>query len=115
MRDKSFTIHRNIQAVEMYKTYNKNSNLEIFSLNENSYNTRHSNDFYVPSINSVFKGKCSIRYLGPVIWNMVPSGIKDSENINIFCSEIRKWEPKNFPCRLCLNYVDQLGFVEMSN
>ena len=38
-------------------------------------------------------------YGGPLIWNMIPGHIKDSETLDI----IRKWKPINCPYRLCKN------------
>ena len=57
-------------------------------------------------------GKSSLRYLGPIIWNLVPENIKNFENVDKFRLAIRNWKPENCPCRLCQVYIDQLGFVE---
>ena len=32
-----------------------------------------------------------VSYLGPKIWDLLPENIKDSENINIFKSNVKPW------------------------
>ena len=39
--------------------------------------------------------------------------IKDSENVNIFKSNIKSWKPENCPCRLCRLYAVDLRFIEL--
>ena len=36
---------------------------------------------------------------GSKIWELLPSNIIDSENLNIFKSNIKSWKPENYPCR----------------
>ena len=61
-----------------------------------------NNELAIPLVNTVLKGKNSIRYLGPVIWNSIPLNIRCIDNINIFKSKIRQWKPESCKCRLCL-------------
>jgi len=75
-KDGSFTIHhQNIHRLM----------IEIFSIKHEltesplkqllSLNNRHSYsnaDFTIPSVNTVLKGKNSLRYLGPLLWNSMP-------------------------------------------
>ena len=101
----SFTVHHfNIQslAIEMFKVIN---NIAATIINDlfttyHSYNVRSKSKFVVPSVRTVHNGQNSIQYYsGPLIWNMIPGHIKDSETLEI----IRKWKPINCPCRLCKN------------
>ena len=40
---------------------------------ENHYNFRHQSDFIVPFARTIYHGTESISYLGPKIWDIVPS------------------------------------------
>ena len=118
LRDGSFTVHeRNIQslAIEMFKAKMKigPSLLEdIFTLTEyNGPSLRSKSEFNRPNINTVHFGEDSLKYLGPLIWDLIPNGIKSIGNLEQFKSEVRKWSPEKCPCRLCKNYVEGLGYV----
>ena len=105
-KDHSFTVHYfNIQllTIEMFKLINNIAATIIDDLftTYHSYNLRSKSKFVVPSVRTVHNGQTSIQYYGPLIWNMIPGHIKDSETLNIFKGKIRKWKPINCPCRLC--------------
>ena len=87
---------------------------ELFVFKSNNYNIRSKYELAIPLVNTVLKGKNSIRYLGPIIWNSIPLNIRCVDSINIFKSKIRQWKPESCKCRLCLNYVSETGFVEIS-
>ena len=116
-KDNSFSIHdSNIQslAVEMFKVFHNLSaanEYQLFSRQANGHNLRSQSDFIIPQVNTVLKGENSIRYLGPLIWNLIPSDIKEAESLSAFKIGIRKWKPQNCPCRLCKDYVPGLGFA----
>ena len=118
-KDGSFTVHHyNIQtlAIELYKVYNNISQTifgELFTRNNNGYYLRSNSEFIIPQIRTVLKGSNSIRYFRPIIWNLIPEELKNITSLNIFKKEIRRWKPKNYPCRICKNYVHNLGFVEL--
>ena len=67
--------------------------------------------FTARPISTVNNGLNSLRYLGPKIWNIIPPGIRNSANIEEFMRKIKYWTPKNCPCRLCLNYIHYVGYV----
>ena len=47
-------------------------------------------NFYIPKPNiSLFKN--SLSYYGPVIWNTIPSDIKNSSTSNIFTRNVVEW------------------------
>lgn len=115
-KDGSFTVHEcNIQtlAIELYKVANgiSNSGLsDILTLN-NSYQLRSNSNFSVPLVRTERYGKGSIRYFGPLLWGIVPEHIKMSPNEETFKSLIKKWKPKHCPCRLCKEYIADIGFL----
>ena len=62
---------------------------------------------------SVYYGSETISFLDPKIWELLPSNSKDSENLNIFKSNVKSWKPENCPCRLCQLYIADIGFIEL--
>ena len=108
----------NIQSltIEMYKTVNNlpGGNLsEFFVRNYHNYNLRSKSELTVPSINTVFKGQNSISYFGSVIWNSIPAELRGINPFQVFKSEIKTWWPTSCPSRLCKNYIENLGFVNI--
>ena len=69
----------------------------------------------VPSINTVFKGQNSISYFGSVISNSIPAKLRELNPFQILKSEITAWRPTNGPCRLCKNYIKNLGYVNIAS
>ena len=116
-QDKSVSIHtRNLQmlATEMFKVYRGMSPpiiSELFRRRDISYNLRSNSNFAVPNVKSVFHGSKSITYLGPKIWDIIPLQLKELTSLNAFQKGIKKWQPKNCPCRPCKQYVLNLGFI----
>ena len=115
--DNSVSIHqRNLQvlATEMFKIYKEISPdllNDVFIQNTSKYNLRNDNCFKSRKVRSVYFGTESLSFLGPKIWNQVPSEIKDSENIEIFKRKIKAWSFSECPCRLCKIFIQQVGFI----
>ena len=117
-KDNSVSIHHNnIQtlAIEMYKVANgiaPEIMNEIFRLrNDQYYDLRHTSQFIIPHVNTVFNGSESASYLGPKIWELIPSEIKEECSLSRFKKEIKKWKPRNCPCRLCKSFIQNVGFL----
>ena len=118
-QDKIVSIHtRNLQmlATEMFKVYQSMLPLifsELFLGRDICYNLRSNSNFAVPNGKSAFYGSESISYLGPKIWDIVPLELKDLTSLNAFKKGIKKWQPKKCPCRLCKQYVSNLGSFQI--
>ena len=84
---------------------------ELFRGQDIFYNLRSNSNFAVSNVKSAFQGSESIFYLGPKIWDIVPLEVKELTSLNAFKKGIKKWQPKNCPCRLCKQYVSNLGFI----
>ena len=98
----------------MFKVYRSMSPpifSELFRGRDFCYNLRSNSNFAVPNVKSVFHGSESISYLGPKIWDIVPFELKELTSLNAFKKNIKKWQPKNCPCRLCKQYMSNLGFI----
>ena len=116
--DGSLSIHqRNIRllALEVYKFTKGFSPAvvnEIFvNRKYDGPNLRSQVELKVPKISSISKGKSSLRYLGPMIWNILPNHIKNSESVKEFKNRIKNWIPENCPCILCKQYISGVGYI----
>ena len=86
-----------------------------YLINEsNVCNFRNLSEFARRNVRSVFNGTESISFLGPKIWDILPSELKQLEAVNTFKREIKKWKPVNYRltchCRLCRPYIQNIGF-----
>ena len=110
--------HRNIQvlATELYKFVNGLSLKLIsdcFKLNNMIvYNNRNRSTFFS---RSVLHGTESLSHLGPKIWGLVHSDMKNLSSLTAFKKAIKQWKPHACPCRLCWTYTYQVGFVSPLN
>ena len=85
---------------------------EIFTFVENNtYNLRSSTHLSRVNVHSTQYGMESIGNHGAKIWNLVPAHMKDLKTLSTFKNQIKKWIPKDCPCRLCKVYVAQVGFL----
>ena len=93
--DKSVTIHhRNLQvlATELYKVHHglaPELMNDIFKKRNVTYNFRKNSTFETRNIKSVYYGSETISFLGPKIWELLPSNIKNSENLSILKSNMK--------------------------
>ena len=105
---------------------------DVFKKTNVMYKFRKNWTFETRKIKSVYYGSVKISFLGPKIWEILPSNIKNSENIfkstikswkpenflpsniknseNIFKSTIKSSKPENCPCRFCRLYIAEIGF-----
>ena len=67
--------------------------------------------FTQPRIKSVNHGSESLSSLGPKIWELVPLEMRDINSLLKFKEEIKKWAPKNCPCRLCKKFIQHVGYI----
>ena len=116
LKDGSVRIHhKNIQAVAvvMYKVKNDlcPELLKcLFKVNPNPKAGQQT--FIIPSVETVYMGKLSLSYFGPVVWEkMLPDSYKNIETLNKFQDEIKKWVP-DCKCRICETWVPGVGSME---
>ena len=110
-RDKSFSIHeQNLQklAIEMYKVKNNLCPKPFQDLFRRKQ--RGKGDFVIPKISTVNRGEETVRYRGPITWELVPEEIRGSESFSNFKDKIKDWKPVGCKCRLCKEYVQGLGY-----
>ena len=119
-KDDSVSIHvRNIQAlaIELFKVVSGKSPKimeKVFSLKQTlSYCSKFP--FNTRNVRTVAYGKNTRSHLGPKIWALVPTEIKESNSLVEFKRKIRKWKPEQYPCRLCETFVAGVGFVNVAD
>ena len=72
-------------------------------------------ELVIPSVNSVLKGKNSLRYFGSVIWNSLPTEIREDHSILSFVTKIKQWKPIACPCTICKSYIGRVGYIKVSD
>ena len=88
---------------------------DIVKFNENSHITlRKKSDFEIPRIKTERYGNNSLRYLGPPVWNIIPTEITSIKKLSMFKEKIRKWKPVDCHCRLSKTYIPNLGFANIA-
>ena len=117
-KDKSVSIHtRNLRflAIEMFKLQRNIAPAifsEIFQKNtHNRYDLRHRSDFTIPLVNSVHYGEESLSYLGPKLWETLPTEMRETETLHEFKKKVKQWIPQNCPCKICRTYLPNIGFI----
>ena len=86
-KDGSVSIHeRNLQVLATKISDGLSTPLmkDIFPINRNPYNLRQNSQFSRPRINTVYNGTESISNLGPKIWDLVPSNLKEISDLDKF-------------------------------
>ena len=113
-KDGSFTIHeRNIKtlAIELYEVwYGLSPKIMelVFPINANA-TPAGKYAFLSRNIKSVYNGTETLAYLGPKIWDLVPSDWKKF-SLSKFTKRIRKWKTNDCPCRLCsVGFIDKVS------
>ena len=107
---------RNLQtlAIEIHKAKNKifpevvNS---LFEFTNKNYNLRNASILKRKRYFTVHYGSESLVSLAPKIWELVPDSIREVKTLSIFKNKIKAWTTDKCPCRLCKNYIGQVGFI----
>ena len=106
--------HRNIQslAIELFKIKEDISNEtmgSIFPPRLIKYNVLTQFDFFRNSVNSSKYGPNSIRFFA----SKVPMEMRNLKSFEDFKNKVRKWEPDGCDCKLCKDFVSNLGYVSL--
>ena len=116
--DKSVSIqYRNLQYLltEIYKVkigLSPPIMNDILTLDENaSYNLRSGVTVTRRNIRTNKFGFETITTIGAVLWRNLPNDIKNSDSLNTFKHRIKQWTPNNCPCKICRNFIKNLGYI----
>ena len=80
-------------------------------MKKKNYNIRVSSYFKLPKVQTELKGKQSIRFMGPQIWNLVPDHMKKIETLQHFKRLIKSWRINFSKDDACLTHEGTLGSV----
>ena len=70
---------------------------------------RSKPELLIPSVNSVLKGKNSLRCFGSVIWNSSPIDITEDHSILSFVIKIKQWKPIACRCTIWKSCIGRVG------
>ena len=79
----------------------------------NIYSSRFP--FKSRNVHTVNFGTETISSIGPKIWHIIPTAIKNAATLNEFKRTLKQWKPDLWPCRLCKTYIAGVGFVDLTN
>ena len=88
---------------------------DIFPLNRSPYNLRNNYQCSRARINTAYHETESISNLGPKIWDLAPSNLKEISELDKFKKVIKQWESEDCPCRLCKVFVKKFRFSGKNN
>ena len=83
----------------------------FFQIRENHYNLRNFRELQSSIKNSVNFGLETVSYRSAVLWSLVTEGMKSETSLEVFKSKIKNWQCDECPCRLCRQFVTNLGFI----
>ena len=117
IKSNSVSVHqRNLQLLltEIYKTVNNlNPSLmaEVFVTKDVPYNLRGSNNLALPRARTNLYGIDTISFVGQKLWQTLPREIKESQSMEIFKRNIKTIRTFDCSCKLCKNFITNLGFL----
>ena len=104
-----YAIRKNNLAEFVYKVLNDLAppiDRSFFEKQTSPYDMRDNNKLVQPVFNTMQYGKRSIRYQGPLLWNVLPPHVKSSGSFDVFKSVLRRNDYMNTcecgTCILCL-------------
>ena len=82
---------------------------------ESTISLQSKPELVAPSVNSILKGKNSIRLFGSVIWNSLPIEIREDHSISSFVTKIKQRKPIACPCTICKSYIGRVDYIKLSD
>ena len=112
--------HRNLQvlATGIFKAVNDLSPpilKNVFQVKGGPYNLRRGTTLITRNVNTTSYGIETLSFRGPKLWEIVPDDIKNSNSLSVFKTKIKQWRPTGCDCKLCCNYIQNLGYVNSNS
>ena len=83
---------------------------EIFTFKDMDQNLRNNTSLKIHNLKTVYYGAESLTNLGTKIGNL-PNEYKELKSLSTLKSRILNWVADECPCRMCKNYVANIGFI----
>ena len=112
-----FVVHSKFMinfATEIFKFKNNMSPTimnRVFSATTHTYNLRNDTKLRTFNVKTVKYGTETISFRGPKIWELVPEAINVSQSLEEFKIKIKQWKPIGCTCKLCKQYIPNLGYL----
>ena len=112
-------IYKRTLASIMYQVFHNSLPDQLTALFEtrntdNTYNLRRINDFSHVRYNCNL-GRKSVRYRGPIVWNLIPKAIRDASSQQLFKQKLRQasriLDQIQFEKEACQITSKQMGFL----
>ena len=114
---RTLTTHQHtlqLVLIKIYKTkYSLNPTfmMDVLAERNNQHSLRNENHLRLPVAKTTTYGIETIEYRGCLLWSTLPPEIEDSKPLSEFQRKIKKWDGNSCVCRVCKNYVRNLGFL----
>ena len=76
-----------------------------------NYDLRNEKCWETSNVRTVGFGTETLLFRGQKTWLLLPDSIKNSNSLPEFKYKIKNWDPIGCTCRLCKEYVFNLGFI----
>ena len=83
----------------------------VFILKTTSFNTRHKSEFQPRNVKTVIYRFETLSPLGPQIWDLIPTELRNLKSLNDFESKFKSWSTQQCRFRLCKRYKNNLSFI----
>ena len=83
---------------------------EIFTFKDMDQNLRNNTSLKIHNLKTVYYGAESLTNLGAKIGNL-SNEYKELKSLSTLKSRILNWVADECPCRMCKNYVANIGFI----
>ena len=75
------------------------------------YNLRNNTSLKIGNLKTVYYETESLTNLGAKIRNLLLNEYKELKSLSTFKLRISSWVTNECPCRMCKNYVANIGFI----
>ena len=97
----------------MFKVNNKS--IENIEVTIENIEVKTDTQFY-QNLKAIYhQTKNSLRYFVSVIWNSLPTEIREDHSISSFVTKIKQWKPIACPYTICKSYIGRVGYINVSD
>ena len=112
------TIHKTNTKVLMTEIYKFLNDLsppimnDLFQKQENYYSLRNPTSLVSKPKFTTTYSIDTISFGGPQIWQDLPQDVKNSDSLNLFKSNIKRYGTLTCHCKLCKSLIPCVGYID---